>query len=56
MSSPERRKIEAGCKTVIAKRLKGSGMFWSLPGANAIIALRCCFASGTFEQFWEDTA
>jgi len=48
--------IEAGCKTVIAKRLKCSGMFWSLPGANAIIALRCCFASGTFEQFWEDTA
>jgi hypothetical protein len=48
--------IEAGCKTVIGQRLKRSGMFWSLPGANAIIALRCCFASGTFEQFWEDTA
>ena len=25
-------------------------------GANAIIALRCCFASGRFEQFWEDCA
>ena len=33
--------IEAGCKTVIGKRLKQSGMFWSLSGANAIIALRC---------------
>lgn len=33
--------IEAGCKTVIGKRLKQSGMFWSLRGANAIIALRC---------------
>lgn len=33
--------IEAGCKTVIGRRLKQSGMFWSLRGANAIIALRC---------------
>jgi len=33
--------IEAGCKTVIGRRLKQSGMFWSLYGANAIIALRC---------------
>ena len=48
--------IEAGCKSVIGQRLKRSGMFWTLAGANAIIALRCCFASGRFEQFWEDTA
>ena len=48
--------IEAGCKTVIGKRLKQSGMFWTVQGANAIIALRCCFASGRFEQFWEDSA
>jgi hypothetical protein len=47
--------IEAGCKTVIGKRLKQSGMFWSVPGANAIIAARCCLYSGRFEQFWEDT-
>jgi hypothetical protein len=32
--------IEAGCKTVIGKRLKQSGMFWSVRGANAIISLR----------------
>jgi hypothetical protein len=32
--------IEAGCKTVIAHRLKRSGMFWTVRGANAIIALR----------------
>jgi hypothetical protein len=34
--------VEAGCKTVIGARLKRSGMFWSVEGANAIIALRCC--------------
>jgi hypothetical protein len=46
--------IEAGCKTLIGKRLKQSGMFWSIKGANAIIAARCCLYSGRFEQFWED--
>jgi hypothetical protein len=48
--------IEAGCKTIIGKRLKQSGMFWSVRGANAIIAARCCLYSGRFEQFWEDSA
>jgi hypothetical protein len=47
--------IEAGCKTLIGKRLKQSGMFWSVAGANAIIAARCCLYSGRFEDFWEDT-
>jgi hypothetical protein len=47
--------IEAGCKTLIGKRLKQSGMFWSVAGANAIIAARCCLYSDRFEQFWEDT-
>jgi hypothetical protein len=44
--------IEAGCKTVIGSRLKQSGMFWTVQGANRIIALRCCRVSGTFEDFW----
>jgi len=38
--------IEAGCKTVIGSRLKQSGMFWTVRGANAIIALRCCHLNG----------
>jgi len=45
--------IEAGCKTVIGSRLKQSGMFWTVCGANAIIALRCCCISGKFEDYWE---
>jgi hypothetical protein len=48
--------IEAGCKTVIGSRLKQSGMFWTVHGANAIIALRCCCVSGKFEAYWEDRA
>ena len=48
--------IEAGCKTVIGSRLKQSGMFWTVRGANAIIALRCCCLSGQFEGYWEERA
>lgn len=45
--------VEAGCKTVIAHRLKQSGMQWTVRGANAIIALRCLQLSGRWEEFWE---
>lgn len=48
--------IEAGCRSVIGQRLKKSGMFWSVKGANAIIASRCCQFSHRFESFWEDKA
>jgi hypothetical protein len=45
--------IEAGCKTVIGSRLKQSGMFWTVRGANSIIALRCCHLNGRFEDYLE---
>ena len=45
--------IEAGCKTAIGSRLKRSGMFWTVRGANAILALRCCHLNGRFEDYWE---
>lgn len=45
--------IEAGCKTVIGSRLKRSGMFWTIRGANAILTLRCRICSGTFDDYWE---
>ena len=48
--------VEAGCKTLIGRRLKLSGMFWSERGANAIIAARCCHYSNRTAQFWEDRA
>lgn len=48
--------VEAGCKTVIGKRLKQSGMEWTVRGANAIIALRCCHLSGRMEEFYEQKA
>lgn len=47
--------IEAGCKAVVGSRLKRSGMFWTVRGANAIIALRCCRLNGRFEDYCEQT-
>ncbi len=48
--------VEAGCRVVIGARLKCSGMFWTVRGANAIIALRCCRISRRFEDYWADRA
>lgn len=48
--------VEAGCKTVIGRRLKMSGMFWTVRGANSIIALRCNRISGKFADYWESRA
>jgi hypothetical protein len=48
--------VEAGCKVAIGTRLKRAGMHWTVAGADAIIALRCCVLSGRFEDFWERRA
>lgn len=45
--------MEAGCKTLIGRRCKQSGMKWTVRGANSIIALRCCQMSGRWESYWE---
>ncbi len=43
---------EAGCKVTVGARLKRAGMHWTVRGANAIVALRCCRLSRRFEDFW----
>ena len=45
--------VEAGCKALIGARCKQSGMFWTVRGSNAIIALRCSHLNGQFEGYWE---
>jgi hypothetical protein len=45
--------VEAGCKTVIGARCKQSGMRWSKPGAQNILALRCIHASHRTSEFWK---
>ncbi len=41
--------MEAGCKTIVCKRLKNAGMHWSKKNAKALIALRCAICSNEFE-------
>jgi hypothetical protein len=48
--------VEASCKVAIGTRCKRAGMHWTVAGADAIIALRCCKLSGRFEEFWERRA
>ena len=45
--------IEAGCKTVIGRRMKQSGMFWSEPGAENILNLRCLILGPHLERAWD---
>ena len=45
--------IEAGCKTVIGRRLKQSGMFWSQTGAEDILSLRCLVLGPHFDAAWK---
>lgn len=45
--------VEAGCKTVIGGRCKGSGMLWSEPGATHVLDLRCSLFSNQFDQVWD---
>ncbi|MDB6125069.1 MAG: hypothetical protein JWQ71_4062 [Pedosphaera sp.] len=45
--------VEAGCKTVIGARCKQSGMFWSQPGAENVLALRCLQSSRRHDDFWK---
>jgi hypothetical protein len=44
--------IEAGCKTVIGRRLKQSGMFWSEIGAEDLLSLRCLIIGPHFHAAW----
>jgi hypothetical protein len=46
--------IEAGCKSVIGKRAKQSGMFWSEKGAEDVLAIRTALYSDRFDQYWDN--
>jgi len=45
--------VEAGCKTVVGQRAKESGMFWSVSGAEHVLAVRCAVMNGDFDGFWD---
>lgn len=45
--------VEAGCKSVIGKRAKQSGMFWSEKGAEDVLAIRTALCSDRFDLYWD---
>jgi hypothetical protein len=45
--------VEAGCKTVVGRRLKQSGMFWSKRGAEDLLGLRCLVLGPHFDAVWD---
>jgi hypothetical protein len=45
--------VEASCKTTVGVRMMRAGMPWTVRGAKAIAALRCCRVSGRYEDFWD---
>lgn len=48
--------VEAGCKTVVGKRMKCSGMFWSEEGGQGVLDLRCALLSGRLDDFCQSRA
>ena len=45
--------VEAGCKTVVGKRTKQSGMFWKVDGAQNILDIRTAVLGDTYDGYWE---
>jgi hypothetical protein len=44
--------VESTCKTLINRRMEGSGMLWSLDGAEAVLKLRGVFLDELWDDFW----
>lgn len=45
--------VESACKNVVGARLKGSGMIWSLGGAQGMLQLCASVRSGRFQSDYE---
>ena len=45
--------VESACKQLVTARLKQVGMRWTVPGAEQVLALRCCWLNGQWDSFWK---
>jgi len=45
--------VESACKRLVCARLKGPGMRWLVPGAEAILALRIAWFNGQWQDLWQ---
>ena len=47
-------RAEAACKTVVGRRMKCTGMRWTVDGANPVLWVRCAHLSGWFDDYWDE--
>ena len=43
--------IEGACRHVVKDRLERTGMHWTIPGAQAMLKLRCVALNGQWDEF-----
>ena len=43
--------VESACKQIVGSRFKGAGRRWSKIGANAVLAIKCCFRNNRWPDF-----
>ena len=43
--------VESTCKQVVGSRFKAADRHWSKAGANAVLAVKCCFRNNCWPDF-----
>lgn len=44
--------VEGACRHLVKDRMEGSGMRWTVGGAEAVLKLRAAYLNGDWEPFW----
>ena len=45
--------VEGACRHLVKDRMEGSGMRWTVPGAEAILKTRAVHLNGDWDPFWQ---
>lgn len=45
--------VEGACRHLVKDRMEGSGMRWTIGGAEAVLKLRAVYLNGDWDAFWQ---
>ena len=45
--------VEAACRYLVKQRMEGSGMRWTVPGAESVLQLRALYLNGDWNAYWQ---
>jgi hypothetical protein len=45
--------VEGACRHLVKDRMEGSGMRWTVPGAEAVLKIRAVHLNGDWDSFWQ---